>query len=103
MEFDPKAFFVEKEAHDVEAFVVIESSESGPGYGEPSYRMAEKWTPHDSDPEWTTYWIPEETLLARIERGECAYAKDVSDKQFKGVLNLAGVTKQVTDESKAVA
>jgi len=99
MEFDPKAFFVEKEESDVQAFIVIDSSENHPSYDGPAYRMAEKWTPANEDARWTTYWIPEETLLARIERGECAYSKDVTDKQFKGVTRLA----DASDAHKAVA
>ena len=91
MEFNTKAFFTENKEQDVQGFVIIESSETGPGYDEPSHRIAEK----SQEFGWLTYWMPEETLLARIERGECSYGKDVSTSQFNGVLNLAGVSQEI--------
>lgn len=103
MEFNKRAFFAEKAETNVQGFIVIETSESGPGYGEPSYRMAEKWNRADGDSMWVTYWIPAETLNARIERGDCAYAKDVSETQFKGVLNLAEVAEEVENARRAAA
>lgn len=103
MEFDTRAFFVEHEEPTVSGFMVIESSQTGPGYGEPSYRIAEKWDRPDGDTTWTAYWIPEATLLARIERGECEYAKQASESQYEGVLNLAGVSVSSSDKVAATA
>lgn len=91
MEYDTKDFFVENEDKDVQGFVVIETDETE------GYRIAEKWNRSEAQggPVWITYWIPAGTLSARADRGECKKTTSVSDKQFRGVLNLAGVKKQV--------
>lgn len=103
MEYQTGAFFVEKEESDVQGFAIIETSEGGPELGEPSYRVAEKWNRPESEggPAWLTYVIPEELLLARIERGECAYTKQMSNTQLNGVENL--VEKRVAETNAAVA
>lgn len=108
MEFETKQFFTETEDSDIQGFVVVATStDGGPITGESgtAYRIAEKWNRPEQDggPVWTTYWIPEETLLARVERGECAPTKVVTDTQFKGVCNLAGIADQVANKAPATA
>jgi len=100
MEFTIKDFFTEKEANDVGGFVVIDTDEGGAGY-----RMAEKWNrpERDGGPTWLTYWISEEALQDRLDAGKCAHAKTISAKQFRGVLNLAGVSDQYQEAMAATA
>ena len=97
MKFDPKDFFVEKEASDVEGFVIIDSDEGGAGY-----RMAEKWEQEEKT-QWITYWLPEERLQERLSEERCAHSKTITDTQFEGVLNLAGVLEQHKESTKAAA
>lgn len=93
MEYQRKDFFVEKESTGVDGFVVIDTDETR------GYRVAERWeppkTPYITNPQadskWLTYWIPARSLAARVEAGKCEQTTTVSDKQFRGVMNLAGV------------
>ena len=102
MKFDPKDFFVEKEASDVEGFVIIDSDEGGAGY-----RMAEKWEQEKRTPgsapnsTWITYWLPEERLQERLSEEKCAHSRTITDTQFEGVLNLAGVLEQYSQTVEA--
>lgn len=90
MEYDTKAFFVEKDEPDVKGFVVIDTDDSA------GYRMAEKWVRPEAEggERWLTYWIPEAALEERLAAGQCAYSTQVSEKQFRGLLRLAGVAHQ---------
>lgn len=99
MEYDQRDFFTEIEDSDVQGFVVIETAEDGePGSlsGEESYRIAEKWNRSDRDggPVWITYWMPAQALDNRIAEGSCKHTTTMSEEQFRGVLNLAGVEHQ---------
>lgn len=89
MEYNERAFFTSEE-DSIEGVVVIETSETGPGYDEPSYRVAEKWTPDDAEDRWLDYWMPASFLTESVESGKMAYAKQVTDTQYEGILNLTG-------------
>lgn len=95
MKFEPKDFFVEEEASDVEGFVVIETDSGGAGY-----RMAERWG-RDKGTRWITYWLPEERLQERLSEEKCTHSKTITDTQFEGVLKLAGVNEQYSESKKA--
>lgn len=92
MDYERGAYFTEMEDSDVSGTVVVEVDESGE-----QYRMAEKWDRPESDGGiiWHTYWITAEALNDRLEKDACAYVKQVSAKQFEGILNLAEIEDQV--------
>lgn len=99
MEYQTKDFFTEVEASDVGGFVVIDTDETE------GYRMAEKWNrpERDGGPTWLTYWISEQALQDRLDAGKCRHTTEVSDEQFQGILNLAGVSEQYEEATKATA
>lgn len=91
MEYETGAFLTELEADDVSGLTVIEVNEDSE-----QYRIAEKWNRPESEggPTWLTYWISEEALADRMERDAVEYKQQLSDKQLRGVLNLAEVSHQ---------
>lgn len=91
MEYETGAFLTELEADDVSGLAIIEVNEDSE-----QYRIAEKWErpERDGGPVWLTYWITEEALADRMERGAVKFKQQLSDKQLRGVLNLAEVSHQ---------
>lgn len=85
MEYTIGAFFVEREASDVDGFFIIDANERQ------GYRIAEKWDRPYGEPVWNTYWRPEDDLLERVAAGKCELFKQVGTKELRGVCNLAGV------------
>lgn len=92
MEYDTRAYFTEREADDVNGFIIVEVNEDSQ-----QYRVAEKWERDESDggPTWLTYWIREAALLERERSGSIDYRKQLNDKQFEGVQNLAEISDRV--------
>lgn len=89
MHYEPRQMFVELEDDDVEGFVIIDTDDTE------GYHIAEKWTPDDGEKRWSDYWLPVDHLDERLEQGHCKKSKFLTEKQFRGVLNLAGVKDRV--------
>lgn len=96
MEHQPKDFFTDVAADSVGGFAIIETSES-----DERYRVVEKWERPESEggPTWTVYWIRAVALEERKQDGSVQFKQQLSDKQFSGVLTLAGVDEQHSAEA----
>lgn len=100
MEYEPKTYFTEGERDDVKGFTLL-AAKNG------RYHIAEKWLATEenraTEDKWLDYWIPEDELLDRHDKGKCEPKGKLTNEQFEAVCDRVGwdYTENQTEEIAA--